>query len=552
MKKKNILATLLFATASLSLLTACSNGGTQSASTSEKKDLTPYGKYEKSVTFTIGIKKLPGLTIPEGQTLEENTATKYVEKMVNVHSKVDWEVQDMDQKISLAISTGKIPDVMIVDRNQFKQLVDNDLIADMTDVYKKTASKNLKTIYSDYGERLMKQVTVDGKMMGVPSTAYKGEQDILWIRKDWLTKLGKALPQTEQEVYDLAQEFVDKDMAGNGKTVGLTMNSKVAGGYASGYSLNPIFYANHSYPRQWIEKDGKEVYGTVQPETKKTLEKLAREYKAGALDKEFAIRKSEDLTGLVSSGRAGMLFFPWWAPYSDIQKTLANDPNADWIPVSAPLDTEEKFNVPQNDPLNQIVVVRKGFEHPEAVMKSINLTQDFLFQLTPEAKKYVSKELPNAKARWSHSLTQIPVSISNDDPLENYAPLKAAINQGDAIKLAEERPDLMPAYKNYELLKEKGLKADLVAWGDITARITGKEASALDKNLTYISEDFYGTTKTMKSSQVNLTKLEDEMFVKIISGEEPISYFETFVKQWKEMGGTQITEEVNEQTGHSK
>ena len=42
--------------------------------------------------------------------------------------------------------------------------------------------------------------------------------------------------------------------------------------------------------------------------------------------------------------------------------------------------------------------------------------------------------------------------------------------------------------------------------------------------------------------------LEDytrEMYTKIIMGEESIDAFDTFVAEWNQMGGTEITEEVN-------
>ena len=35
-------------------------------------------------------------------------------------------------------------------------------------------------------------------------------------------------------------------------------------------------------------------------------------------------------------------------------------------------------------------------------------------------------------------------------------------------------------------------------------------------------------------------------YVQIITGEKPVDAFDDFVKQWYEMGGTQITEEANE------
>lgn len=43
-----------------------------------------------------------------------------------------------------------------------------------------------------------------------------------------------------------------------------------------------------------------------------------------------------------------------------------------------------------------------------------------------------------------------------------------------------------------------------------------------------------------------LEKLELECFTNIIMGSEPIEAFDTFVEEWMNNGGEQITAEVNE------
>ncbi|MNF06612.1 hypothetical protein D3C80_2066010 [compost metagenome] len=50
----------------------------------------------------------------------------------------------------------------------------------------------------------------------------------------------------------------------------------------------------------------------------------------------------------------------------------------------------------------------------------------------------------------------------------------------------------------------------------------------------------------MESKGELLSKLERESYLKIIYGEQPVDYFDEFVKQWKLNGGDQIIKEVNE------
>lgn len=49
----------------------------------------------------------------------------------------------------------------------------------------------------------------------------------------------------------------------------------------------------------------------------------------------------------------------------------------------------------------------------------------------------------------------------------------------------------------------------------------------------------------MKEEWWKLRELEDETFLKIVTGVEEIDTFDDFVLQWKEKGGDKITKEVN-------
>ena len=56
----------------------------------------------------------------------------------------------------------------------------------------------------------------------------------------------------------------------------------------------------------------------------------------------------------------------------------------------------------------------------------------------------------------------------------------------------------------------------------------------------------YEQTPLMESRWVNLRKLEDETFLRIIMGAAPLETFDSFVENWKRQGGDQITQEVKD------
>ncbi len=56
------------------------------------------------------------------------------------------------------------------------------------------------------------------------------------------------------------------------------------------------------------------------------------------------------------------------------------------------------------------------------------------------------------------------------------------------------------------------------------------------------------TTPTMETNWANLEKLEEETFIKIVTGDLDVeSGFEQFTASWREQGGTQIIQEISEQ-----
>ena len=62
----------------------------------------------------------------------------------------------------------------------------------------------------------------------------------------------------------------------------------------------------------------------------------------------------------------------------------------------------------------------------------------------------------------------------------------------------------------------------------------------------YVRSAFKGiSTDTMVQKQSSLDALQDEAFTKIIMG-EPLDSFDSFVEQWKSLGGDDITSEMNE------
>lgn len=556
---KRILTAMCAAMMVMSVATSCGGENSSSTASDESSSSTSasgtdgtgtcqdsgcvwdaYTPYEETVTFTKGISATPGSeNFPEGDDYVNNDVTRYVKEKVNVQPEIEWQVDpnNYDQKVALSITTGDIPDIMMVNRDIFDQLVENDLIQDMTEAYEKCISPFVREQYDSYDKRLFENVMVDGKMMGLPGCLISDEHNILWVRQDWLDALNMEAPTTVEEIEEVARAFVENDMSGTGNTIGLSAASNVYGGISTHHGLLPIFNYYGAYPGNWIEVDGKMTYGSIQPEMKEALTLIQGWYQEGLLDKEFAVRKGTDQQALVSSGQLGMVYAPWWDG-AGILEAMKNNPEAEWVPVSAPLDENGKYHLPTNDGLQNILVVSKDFEHPEAIIKAFNAEND------------IARGHGDGRDAYFEMIETSP-GMGNANPVGLHVNYRDCLkrNMLDVMAAVEaEDPSVLklPALENqYNIfMKEReNPKADLDNWfqtfiyTDVLPVATGDQNERKDI-------PFYGTTPTMSSKWANLEKLENEMLVKIVTGEESVDYFDEFVATWKQMGGEDIIAEV--------
>jgi putative aldouronate transport system substrate-binding protein len=76
-----------------------------------------------------------------------------------------------------------------------------------------------------------------------------------------------------------------------------------------------------------------------------------------------------------------------------------------------------------------------------------------------------------------------------------------------------------------------------------TTRPAFREANKLDED-GYVNE-LLVSLPSAGIYQTEINKIEDEAYIAIITGERPLSYFDTFVAQWKSAGGDVLTKEAN-------
>ena len=566
MKQKRIIAlvsaTALVATA----LAGCgktSEENTQKTAVGEaegtaKEDL-PFSKYAETVTVHLGGSMNPNAKIPDGMSYEDNSYTRFLKDDLNIKVVYDWVASssDYDEKMNLCIGSGTIPEMMNVNATQYRALLKYDMIQPLDQYFEDYASDKLKGFVKSGGEELKKCITNDkGEMMAIPAPSMMvGEMNEMWIRQDWLDKLGLEAPRTWDEMAAVAEAFVTQDPDGNGEddTIGILGpgNSNHINDIGDNqFGLDPLFCSFQSYPQYWLQdEDGTVKYGSIQPETRTALEKIQKLYTDKLIDPEMLVRSNCQETLL--SGKVGIFFGPWWSGYTFADATLAGE--ADWRAYFTPLSEDGNYYTHMPDPTSKYVVVSKSCKNPEAAFKMISYQVANGQHWTDDGITSSDMSISDFYPLWNAYDNADEIEVSTET-LEKYLAGEITMDDVDFSQHILLKSD-MEAVK--ELKKEPYDDFSLDKWNldsDLAKTNLPRLVSLLVGGAPYVNDKYIpvynaysGQTETMQAKWANLKKMEEETFAKIIMGKADISEFDTFVKNWKSQGGDQILKEINDE-----
>lgn len=505
----------------------------------EKAETTPYGAYPELVTYTLAqISGANNSNLPEGDTYEDNAYTRYLRKMLNIQN--DTVYMDTEERyselVNILVKDQNLPDIMVVtDREILKELVENDLVEDLTEVFEKCTSPRIKEMYESYGDALLNSGKFNGRLMAVPETVIDHGPNLLWLRKDWMEELGLEEPETLEDAFEIIDAFVQNRMGTeDGETpVGLECDTNLVGTTSSSYSVDPVFDSFGANPQRWISQDGEIVYGSLTEETKEALDYLHKLYDRGILDRNFALRAPNNLRDLVVNGKCGAFFGLWWTPNNPLMESYEKNSEADWEPYY--LQELADKNVYESFRDNKYVVVRKGYEHPEIVMKIISVLFDYTRYEAEDAREVNEYFALNVDPTARPLVINVDYNEATYQVTEN---IEAALNgnypEGNLTAIEQSYYQACSSY-----LSGKDYTAE--DWAAYKSRISAV-GLLVDKHYTPAVRSYLDDAGG--EIPQSLRQFETSTFIQIIMGEKPVSYFETFVEQWYQQGGHELTQQI--------
>lgn len=437
------------------------------------------------------------------------------------------------EKVNLLIASGETPDVM--------QMVDEDTLYNQgvlgcwTEEFFRENCPNISCAIDETDPDAWALSKYDGEnMYSIPgwNVARTYPTISVWNKK-WLDAVGEEVPTTLEDAERVFYKFAQDDPDGNGKddTYGL-----------SEQGFKPIYGAFGMMRGMWLEDDdGNLVYGDVMPEAKEALTLLSKWYQDGVIDPEFITGESEGgywaLSQPLNKGKIGYTNAGWyyhWAP-ADEEHNIAEGSNVTEFKALNP-DGELAYGVPLVGP------------NGDAGHKQ---EQPLYF------RTHFSKELCEDTDRFARLLQFIDYvnGIGEDG---NAEPVIIAGNGQEGVGW-EYQTDEDGTKRVVNLLDGNTLGA-MGYWGTFNFIESGAPLSyqkANTMNLEWVDElvkdypesyvdKLYDTLESAGQYKSDLDKLLDEGYISIITGEQPIDYFDEMVELWYANGGQEMTDEANE------
>lgn len=273
--------------------------------------------------------------------------TKDVRNKLNINLKVTLlpSGDDGDTKMNAAAAANNLPDVFQVPANNniFLQWVKQGLIAPVDSLLPMMPGRT-KDRYSD--PQMQKVATINGKQYVLQEKAGLIKRQGLFIRKDWLDKLGLKEPKTLDDFYNVAEAFTTKDPDGDGKndTYGFGGTTGV-GGVGLGGSWQAFFGA-YGLPGTWnFNTPGKISLSLRDPGYLKAVEFLHKMAANKLIDPTWPTMSGDDFRAAwKQQGKYGIMSEDFCAAIcqANYKSFDTNFPNGEWEPLAPPQGPDGK------------------------------------------------------------------------------------------------------------------------------------------------------------------------------------------------------------------
>ena len=481
-----------------------------------------------------------------GDSITNNPMYNRIKGELGIEYQVHWQASGdaAVQKLQADIASGTLPDCFIPNsRVDLAKLIANDLVADIKDIWERTASPLLKE-KKEYGKntKMWDCVVRGDKLYGIAfqnGPAYNSDL-LLWIRQDLLDKAGLKMPETLDELTNVMKTL---------KAQKLVKYGFRTPPWGIRYDMNPIFGCFGTEPYAWLKtKEGKLEYGAINPASKEALAVFRSWYADGLMNPEWFVRADSSVDHCVSPGA-------WWWYQNELKKLEVANPGTKWVLIPHMIKGPKGLTGRQDSgDFGQALLFKKGLDPAkiEAVINEFNwaIERHVNWVKYQQYGEYFNGSTFTEGYDWKFNeacdLVDGPAYALMWTYMwaigSNYPNLCYPDYQLDIFKEVRKWYDQDPATLNKAqkfLISDPATKVSIEAY-----------QFAVDTKDSIIWNEHYRAPGPIESKYAgDLDKLLTEYYTGIIAGTKPLDAFEEFVAAWKKRGGDETTAEVNAQYG---
>lgn len=265
------------------------------------------------------------MDIPVEESLYTNITLK------GVASTLDTDDQ---QSFNLMIAGSSLPDIAggeLVDINKYGMegafIPLNDLIDEF--------APDIRALLDEYPEIESAITAEDGNIYQIPFVYDSVISTVWFIRQDWLDLVGKDMPNTVDEFYDVLCAFRDTDLNGNGAADEIPLFMRTSSADHTLIPLLGLFGVND----QWhTTADGTVQIGTYTEGYKEAIKSVSQWYAEKLLDPEIFTRSSS--RDVMWPENNGGVTNDWLASTSNYNGTISDIfPDFELVGMLPPVDS---------------------------------------------------------------------------------------------------------------------------------------------------------------------------------------------------------------------
>jgi len=383
-----------------------------------------------------------------------------------------------------------------------------------------------------------------GRNYGVPTVYVSLLLSVpgVW-RGDWLKAVGlhdpadpskPRVPETLDQMHEALRRFRHNDPDGNGRQDTYGMSGDVTNWWWASFA--DVFGAYGVTPFDWMERDGRCVWGGLLPEARQALATLRAWYGEGLIHPDFVTDKSrESLHRKFLNGRTGYLYydgkhheFDLTIPTSLASKMRQLQPSAELVCGRFPIGPGGRRGGRVWSGGHVIVFGKHLAAEPAKVLRVLRI----LDTVVTDEELYIASKYGQRGVHW----TWRDADLGPGGGIRQLPPYTDRNQQFRA---------LLGEMEGGAILSPCGPKA-------LLDKYTRREELAFNnehRRGEWALKDVLGKPDVVPSAAVKLRDVRQfqmTVYAEIIRGDRPLEDFAWFAREWLRRGGQQMTDEATE------